>query len=339
MATFEIQPSGYIKAKVRRKGYPQQSSTFRTKTEAEAWARQVEAAIERGGFVSASTAERTTFSELAARFASDFAPFHYRDRYWPQRLALLTKRLGSYSMAAITPQLVAGYRDSRLKDPNPNFKRNPQCITGSTVKKELELLSKVLDVCQKEFGIFLPHGNPVRSIRKPKQGAGRDRRLDANEWDALMRECKNSRNPWLYAAVILATETAMRQAELLSLDWKMVNRQRRLAMLTTTKNGEARAVPLSMAAMDILDTLPASIKGRVIPCENTTLYRAFKTACKRASIQNYTWHDLRHEAISRLAERGDFNLVEMAAISGHKTLQMLKRYTHLQAEKLALKLG
>jgi integrase len=69
-----------------------------------------------------------------------------------------------------------------------------------------------------------------------------------------------------------------------------------------------------------------------------TLYHAFMYACQRAKIKDFTFHDLRHEALSRLAERGDFSVLEMAAVSGHKTLQMLKRYTHLQAEKLSAKM-
>ena len=70
-----------------------------------------------------------------------------------------------------------------------------------------------------------------------------------------------------------------------------------------------------------------------------TLYKAFERACQRAEIRALTFHDLRHEALSRLAERGDFSVLELAAVSGHKSLQVLKRYTHLQAEKLAAKLA
>lgn len=298
--------------------------------------------MDNGQFVSASTAERTTFSELADRFSIEFAPHHYRDREWPRFLRHLVNRLGQYNLSAITPQLVAKYRDQRQQDPDPRYTKDPASaprISGSTVKKEIELLSKVLDVASKEFGIPLPGGNPVRNIRKPKQGPARDRRLDAQEWDALERECKASGNGWLHAAVMLSVETAMRQGELLALEWKMIDRARRIAMLDMTKNGEARPVPLSSRALAALEGLPSSIKGKVIPLEKQTLYRAFKNACKRAGIDDFTWHDLRHEALSRLAERGDFNMVEMAAVSGHKTLQMLKRYTHLQAENLARKLG
>jgi integrase len=105
------------------------------------------------------------------------------------------------------------------------------------------------------------------------------------------------------------------------------------------KTGEPRAVPLSSAALAALEELPTAIAGPLIPLGRMTLYKAFERACQRAGIQGYCWHLLRHEALSRLAERGDFSVLELAAVSGHKTLQMLKRYTHLQAENLAKKLG
>lgn len=169
-----------------------------------------------------------------------------------------------------------------------------------------------------------------------------DRRLELDEWKAFERECKKSRNPWLWPAVQLAVETAMRQGELLSLTWKQIDKKRCLAMLVDPdkiKNEEPRAVPLSPAAMQVIESLPVSTTGLVLPVERMTLYHAFGYACDRAKIKDFTFHDLRHEALSRLAERGDFSVIEMAAVSGHKTLQMLKRYTHLQAEKLAKKLA
>lgn len=134
----------------------------------------------------------------------------------------------------------------------------------------------------------------------------------------------------------------MRQGELLSLSWPRIDMKRRLALLVDPekiKNEEPRAVPLSSAAIAVLKGLPRSVSGLVLPVERLTLYHAFRYACDRAEIKGFTFHDLRHEALSRLAERGDFSVLEMAAVSGHKTLQMLKRYTHLQAEKLAKKLG
>jgi len=73
--------------------------------------------------------------------------------------------------------------------------------------------------------------------------------------------------------------------------------------------------------------------------DRTCLLSVFRYASQRAKIQDFTWHDLRHEAMSRLSEKSDFSILELASISGHKTLQMLKKYTHLQAEKLAEKMG
>ena len=131
----------------------------------------------------------------------------------------------------------------------------------------------------------------------------------------------------------------MRQGELLGLRWENVDLKNRVALLEMTKNGESRAVPLSSDAAAVLAALPRSIDGFVFSVERMTLYHAFTAACKRAKLNNYTWHDLRHEALSRLAERGDFSVLELAAVSGHKTLQMLKKYTHLQAAKLAEKMG
>jgi len=341
MATYQQRDSGYWQAKVRRKGHPVESKTFRTKTEAEAWARQVEAAIERGSFVSASAAERTTFDDLADDFEKHFAPHHYRGAAWKYKLNALRQRLGKFALTAITAKTIAKYRDDRLTDPDPRFKNKDEAprISGSTVKTEIDLLSKVLDVAQKEFGIALPAGNPVAGVRKPSGGKGRDRRLTDSEWEKLLKECKVSGNPCLLPAVRLATATAMRQGELLGLRWSDVDVKRKIALLRETKNGEQRAVPLNKESITVLKELTKTKDGLVIPQPRRTIYGAFTRAVARAGINDFTFHDLRHEALSRLAERGDFSVLELAAVSGHKTLQVLKRYTHLQAARLAEKMG
>lgn len=342
MATFEQRESGYWQAKVRRKGWPKQSKTFRTKVEAEAWARGVETEMDRGIFTSSVEAERTTLSDLIQRFIVEFAPKHYRVREdqkeaWRFQCARLSEHLGAYSLTAIDSKLAAKYRDDRISGA---AKRTP--VSDSTVRKELYMLSKIFGFAETECGISLPRGNPVEKIRMPSEGKSRDRRLTPKEWESLETQCQKSRNPWLAPALAFAVETAMRQGELLSLEWKHIDKRRKLALLLDPekiKTEEPRAVPLSTRALAILEALPHSTTGKVFPVERMTLYHAFGAACKRAGIADYTWHDLRHEALSRLAERGDLNVLELAAVSGHKTLQMLKRYTHLQAEKLAQKLG
>jgi len=342
MATIRKKGDYQWHVQIRRKGFPSQTKTFMYREDAEKWARAAERDMDAGIFTSASDAERTTLRDLIKDFKTEFAPKHYRVREdekeaWRYQLARLDEALGDYSLAALNQKLIAGYRDNRLKG---NAERPP--VSESTVRKELYMLSKVLGFAQTEKGIVLPRGNPIEKIRKPSDGKGRERRLSADEWQSFESECQTSRNPWLWPAVQLAVETAMRQGELLSLNWNQIDMKRRLALLTDPekiKNEEPRAVPLSSAALAVLKDLPRTVSGVVLPVERLTLYHAFRYACDRAKIRNFTFHDLRHEALSRLAERGDFSVLELAAVSGHKTLQMLKRYTHLQAEKLARKLG
>jgi len=343
MSTIRQRKSGWWQAIVRRKGHPEQSKTFERKADADVWAATVESEIGRGVFTSSGDSERTTLSDLIKQFKTDFAPHHYRVREdekeaWRYQCARLEEAIGPYSLAAIDQRVVALYRDGRLKG---SEKR--RAVSSSTVRKELYMLSKLLGYAETECGIALPRGNPVEKIRKPTEGKSRERRLNTKEWGKLETECRGSRNPWLWPAVQLATETAMRQGELLQLVWSDIDFKRGLAMLSDPdkiKNSDPRAVPLSKAALATLKALARPIDGGpVLPVERMTLYHAFLYACRRAKISGFTFHDLRHEALSRLAERGDFSVLEMAAISGHKTLQMLKRYTHLQAEKLAKKLG
>lgn len=341
MATIKQRENGGWQAKIRRKGWPAQSRTFEQKTDAEKWARAVEHDMDQGVFASASDAERTTLAELITRFAKEFAPHHYRVREdrkeaWRFQCARLSEILGAYSLAAIDQKTVAKFRDDRLAG------RKRLAVSESTVRKELHLLSMILSFAESECGISLPRGNPVEKIRMPKEGRGRERRLTAVEWCTVETQCAKSRNRHLLPAFTLAVETAMRQGELLSLRWENVDLKNRIALLLDPdkiKNAEPRAVPLSTRAVDVLARLPRSIDGVVFPVERMTLYHAFMAACARAGVTDYTWHDLRHEALSRLAERGDFTVLELAAVSGHKTLQMLKKYTHMQASKLAEKMG
>lgn len=345
MASYTKRESGWVQVKVRRKGWPDQSASFETKTEAQAWARQIEAGLDRGVLLRTSAAEKLLFESLAVRFRKEFAPHHYRAAGWGHKLDHLVRLLGKYSLAALSPEVVAGYRDARLQEADARYKNKKVAprVSSATVKSELDVLSKVLDVGHKEFGVPLPAGNPVSSIRKPAGSKSRDYRLSENEWCSLIDACNRSLNRWLAAGVLLAVETATRQGELRALEWKNVDLRRRVAILRyfdgASKLGEERAVPLSSAAIAALEALPRHISGRVIPLPKQTLYSAFKTACRRAGVPSYRWHDIRHEALSRLGDRGDFSVLDMSAVSGHKTLGMLKKYTHLNAEKLAARLG
>jgi integrase len=180
----------------------------------------------------------------------------------------------------------------------------------------------------------------VKLVKHPKVAAGRERRLQPGELEKLLEACSSSRSARLPDIVLLAIESAMRLGELLSLEWKDIDLEARTAHLPHTKNGEPRTVPLSAAAVTLLSTPPSPALGRVFPqwSRATSFEHTSRRAVKLAGLDNLRFHDLRHEAAGRFFEKG-LHPIQVAAITAHRTLQMLKRYTHLKAKDLALLLG
>lgn len=146
------------------------------------------------------------------------------------------------------------------------------------------------------------------------------------------------RNLMLYMIFHLAIETAMRQGEILNLRWEHIDLQHGVAHLPDTKNGSSRDVPLSRKARNLLQMLPAQLNDRVFTYTSSGFKSAWRHALLALEIEDLHFHDLRHEAISRFFELGTLNVMEVAAISGHRSMNMLKRYTHLRAYQLVNKL-
>ncbi|QXH37884.1 tyrosine-type recombinase/integrase [Pseudomonas sessilinigenes] len=250
------------------------------------------------------------------------------------RLAQLKRSaLAAKTMREIKSPDIAEYRDLRLGQTNP---RTGRLISSSTVRLEMSLLSNVFDVGRIEWGVC--ESNPVEKVRKPKAPPGRDRRLTPREERRILRYCHGHPTHELYSIVLLAIESAMRQGELLNLRWEHVNLRSRIAHLPDTKNGSKRDVPLSIKARDALIRLGVKTSGRIFNYTNNGLKSAWRIMVLRLEIPDLHFHDLRHEACSRLFELGTLDVMEIAAISGHKSLAMLKRYTHLKATNLVKKL-
>ncbi|MEC5159868.1 MULTISPECIES: site-specific integrase [unclassified Janthinobacterium] len=187
-----------------------------------------------------------------------------------------------------------------------------------------------------DWGIALPGGLPTAQVRKPAKPRGRDRRVTTAEIVKILDATESSE---LRTIVTLAVETGMRRNELASLIWEEIDLKKQIAHLPKTKTDVPRTVPLSKAAIKALKSFGTKKNGRVFALQAESMSQAFERACAthRADIAGLRFHDLRHEATSRLFEKG-LNVMEVAAITGHKTLDMLKRYTHLRAEDLAKKL-
>jgi integrase len=242
-------------------------------------------------------------------------------------------QLCSLSIDAITSVDIAAYRDQRLAEANP---KTGQPISPATVRLELSLLSSVFDVSMIEWGLV--DENPVKRIRKPKLPPGRSRRLTPRE-DRLIRSyCVVHPNPELFSIYVLALTTAMRQSEILGLRWEDVDLKAQVAHLADTKNGHSRDVPLSIEARKAILRLGPRPEGRLFSYTSSGLKSTWRAMVRKLGIEDLHFHDLRHEAISRLFELGSLDAMEVAAISGHRSMAMLKRYTHLKARKLVKKL-
>ena len=175
--------------------------------------------------------------------------------------------------------------------------------------------------------------NPIKAVTLPRVDNARERRVSDDEIAAI---CSTTRSRELGALVRLAVETAMRRGELVDLRWKHVDLDKRTAHLPKTKNGFPRTVPLSSRAVETLRTLPRRVDDRVFGLHRGSVSEAFQRAVSRAGLENLRFHDLRHEATSRLADR--LQAHELAKVTGHRDMRMVLRYYHPRAEDLAKKL-
>jgi integrase len=348
MAYLEQRKAGWM-AQIRRRGMPTLSRTFDLKADAEAWAREVERELQRGNAaVLRDDAGKTTIAQVAELYTRHVLPAK-KDHSAGSNLRAAVERFGPLFLSAVRAVDVAAWRDEL----------SAAGYAAQSVIHRLAALSNLFTHAEREMSITLPAGNPVRAIRKPAKPKGRDRRLQVGELDALMRGAAAARSQvvGLQQIIALAVETSMRLGELLGLEWKLVDLTRRTAHLVDTKNGESRTVALSSAAVAALQSLPRRIDGRVFGWQNKDSFEKAWTRCKARALAAYEadcaasstkpdpafltdlrFHDLRHEATSRLFEKG-LGVMEVASMTGHKSLAMLKRYTHIEAEKLARKLG
>jgi integrase len=278
---------------------------------------------EKGRYFPKVEAQRHTVKEMIERYQHEVLPHKRRSTIPTQKLQLQwwQQEIGDYTLADITPALLVTYRNT-LADGRAN----------ATVNRYFAVLSHVFTVAVNEWQWCID--NPVRKIRKSREAQGRTRYLSDEERKVLLEACQKSRNPYLYTVVVLAITTGARRGELLSLRWSEVDLKRGRLMFPTTKNREARAVPLPTFALDVLTQHAQRYGNRTFVFLNATdkgpmsIRGAFQGALKHAGVKNFKFHDLRHTAASYLA-MNSASLLEIAEILGHKTLAMVKRYAHL----------
>ena len=335
MATFRKRNDKWH-VQVRRAGHPSQSKSFISKTDAHKWVRQVEGDMDKAILpIDTRILEQLTLADLIKRY-KDTVTINKRGATSEKiRLkAFLRDEWTNKPLSQITAQTFASFRDERLKKVRPG-----------TVIRELGILRSIYETARNEWDLPIPE-NPLVKVRKPKQPNARDRRLNADELDRLLKACGDSRNDWLKPGILLAIETGMRRGEMLSVLKGDVDIDASTLNIPLTKNGHARCIPLTPKAVTIInDQMTEGYKptDHLFP----TSANAFRLAwerCRRRVAKTYPaiadlrFHDLRHEAVSRFFEMG-LSVPEVALISGHRDPRMLFRYTHLKAEDIVGKLN
>lgn len=343
MATIVKTNAGTWKAVIRKTGWPTTAKSFRTKRDAEDWARRTEDEMVRGVYIQRSGSERMTLEKALGRYLREVTPTKKASTQKAEatKAQQLIQHLGKYSLAALSADIIADYRDTRLS----SITKRGRPTSNNTVRLELALLSHLFTVAIQEWGLGLTF-NPVLNIRKPSPGEGRDRRLSQDEERRLLTAVNNHSNPMLGWIVCIALETGMRSSEITGLLCHQVDLRKRIARLSDTKNNSARTVPLTRlatAAFSLALDNPLRPKdcnlvffgepGRDQKRRPYAFTKTWSLIKKRLGLADLRFHDLRHEAVSRLVE-GGLSDQEVSAISGHKSMQMLRRYTHLRAEDL-----
>jgi integrase len=304
---------------IRRSGHQPVIQSFNTLKDAQTFAKDIEVKIERSVYQCAKDAEHITFGELADRYLKEILvnkKGYDKERY---NIRPVIRFFKDYKLINVRPHVVAAFKKHRLDEVSPG-----------TVKRELGLISRILVSAERDFGIYLPQGNPVSQIKKPIETA-RDRRPTGEELEILISD------KTIGHYVTFAIETGMRRGEIVNIKPKhLLGEQQNLLVIPETKTGIPRTIPLSARAQEALNKLLYATNCRPI-LKPHSVSQAFLRACKRHSIDDLRFHDLRHEATSRFFEKG-LNIMEVSLITGHKSLSMLNRYTHLKPESLLEKL-
>ncbi len=331
MATIRKRGQYQWQAMVRKSGFPQQSKTFETKIEASKWADATEEAMRNDSFEGILKAENTPFEEVIDRYRDEVTPQKKgADREY-SRIRVVKRTLDALdildkAIGKITADDLTDYIDYREEE-----------VTGTTIRHELELISGVFTKARKRFKLKVD--NPVRDIEKPKAGAPRNRRCSSIEQRILLTAAsKYGKDEMMEIIIPLAIETAMRRGEIVKLRWEHIDLEEGTAYLPDTKNGDQRTVPLSPFAMRLFGQSGVKESGRVFPIRADSVTKAFSRIREKTELENIRFHDLRHEATSRLFEKG-LSATEVKMITGHKSYQMLDRYTHLNARHIVEKLA
>ena len=338
MASIQKRNSSF-RVRITREGKSTLCATFYNRLEALQWAKQTEAQLRLGLYeepqAPAKYHQDVSFEEAAAHYMNTHSIHKKIVRSETYRLQILIKRWKGLTLKQIDKQAVLTLRDDLLALGR----------SGETINHYFNTLSKLFQMVNNEWDLPIP--NPIKGIKRMPPAKGRTKRITASIEQLLVDSCDTLSLPLLRSIIQFAIQTGMRRGELMGLSWTDIDLPNRKAYLHDTKNGDPRQVPLTKDAVAILSALTKDESGKVFPMSLVALRIQFERVCLFAKKQ-YTgngtnpfedlrFHDLRHEALSRLSDAG-LNVIELSHISGHRTLSMLKRYVHCSHPAIFMKL-
>lgn len=316
---------GKYQARVRRQDMRPITKTFTLRKDALEWARLMEVKADRRDLPEDTKVLQTiTLGDLVRRYRDEVtARKKGRETETHFLNSFLRHDMCARKISELGKRDFADYRDERLLTVQP-----------SSLRRQLDPIQNMFDVAKEEWGLPI-QANPVKALKFRAPSNSRERRLNGSEWEQLLSAAAAARNPYVTDVMRLAKETGMRRSELLRVEGRDVDLARRTLHIPKTKNGHARTIPLTREAVAILQ--PYQGEGQLFPITWNALRLAWERVRRRAGIKDFRFHDLRHETISSLFERG-LTTPEVALISGHRDPRMLFRYAHAMRSQIIGKL-
>jgi integrase len=340
MAHISQYSGGRWRAVIRRTGYKVRSAILPSKKLAETWAREIEAEMDSRRYKDPDKHAKDSVGSIFEKFRDEACPARKGGRWEIVRINKLLRE-AEFMQRRITELKSADireWRNARLRQVSPQ-----------SVNREMNLVSSVFTHAIEEWDYAFP-GNPVHEVGRPDGGGGkpRYRRWSDDELKAICAAAGYDANtpptggveyvPW---ALMLMIETAMRPGEFCAAKVGDVNLKGRCLVLHDSKNGDARKVPLSTRAVEILKVLTSgkTADQQLIPMTSQSLSCRYREVRTKAGLKgaNLRFYDGKHEAISRLSKKFA-NVLELSAVTGHRSLQSLKHYYNPTVEDLASKL-
>ena len=317
-------------ALIRRAGHKAFVRTFDTKNRAVKWARGLERKLDIGDYSDFSEASKLTLRDLLNRYIAENK--HRKKKDWKNEEYkvgyVLKDTIADTNCLRLSSKHLAEFRERRLMR-----------VTKSTFNKDLSFISSVINTAIHDWGIYFP-SNPCRALKREKEPQPRNRILGKDEEKELIEACALSKCIYLKPMVQFSIETAIRQGELLKIRFKDINFKKHTLLLTDTKNGRDRVIPLSQKAFLILSSLPRQFDGKLFPLTRNQLKHFWQDTLKKTNVKGFRWHDLRRHAVSIMFSEKNLDVPSVQLITGHLDPRvLLNTYTKLDPEKLVSKLG